>query len=115
MESSHSNAAGKQRFSRSLWKFLHHCLIQNHELLRNEFYAMKRSHRGLVETTQVIDSPNPEGPLLGENFSDHRAKCCCNATTFPATSAAFLVPPTLNSDWHQVSRCCRTVQINPPV
>jgi hypothetical protein len=85
------------------------CLVLN-ELPRNELYVLKRSHHGLVETTRVINLPNLEGPLLGENILDHRAKGCRSAT-FLATDAAFLAPLTLNSERCQVFRCDRTGQI----
>jgi len=62
---------------------------------------LKCSHRGLVETTWVINLPNPDGPFQAEIDSGKSAKSCC----FEALSAmgtALFALPTLHSEICQV-------------
>jgi hypothetical protein len=48
-------------------------------------YVLKRSHHGLVETTPVINLPNPAGHLhLGDKFLDDLAKSCWRLGLFSA-------------------------------
>lgn len=91
---------------------MHRCLAQN-ELPKNKFNVLRRSHHGLVETTLAINSLNPEGPLLSENFYIHRAKSCRFAT-FLVMGAAFLAPLALHSKRRQVFRYDLIGQINLP-
>jgi len=83
---------------------LRHSLIQN-ELPKNKFNALKRSHHGLVETTQMINLLNHEGHLLSKDVSIHCAKSwSCRFPMFLALGAAFLAPPALHSKRRQVFR-----------
>jgi hypothetical protein len=73
-------------------------------------YVLKRSHHGLVETTPVINLPNPAGHLrLGDKFLDDLAKSCWRLGLFSAMERGYLALPTLLSvRRHQV--VCRDVR-----